>query len=399
MILQAYQDRRRLLGTAALGVAMGFASALNHAGAQVRSPGEVIQPLPPGFRPAETDPGRRPECRLCRDRAVKRPAGHPASRLALRHSHLRGSRAVARRNRLPRHRAVSSRLWRHPLHVGRYTRNGQQCVFAADTIALMDALQIEQAVIAGCDWGARTACIIAALWPERCKALVSVSGYLIGNQQVGTMPLPPKAELAWWYQFYFATERGRLGYAANRNEFARLIWKTASPNWAFDEATFARSAAAFLNPDHVAIVIDNYRWRIGLAAGEPQYDAFEARLATAPVITVPTVTLESDANGAPHPEPSASAGKFSGRYKHLTIGGGIGHNLPQEAPRALSTRCLRQRAPEAKWDGFGRPKRVARAVTISIMAFDCNCRPHPRLGSWDLTSPTCFNRSKSESRA
>lgn len=335
MILQAYQDRRRLLGTAALGVAMGFASALNHAGAQVRSPGEVIQPLPPGFAPlkqiragvlnigyAETGPSNGPPVILLHGwpydihTYVEVAPLLAATGYRVIVPYLRGYGAT---------RFMSDDT----------PRNGQQCVFAADTIALMDALQIEQAVIAGCDWGARTACIIAALWPERCKALVSVSGYLIGNQQVGTMPLPPKAELAWWYQFYFATERGRLGYAANRNEFARLIWKTASPNWAFDEATFARSAAAFLNPDHVAIVIDNYRWRIGLAAGEPQYDAFEARLATAPVITVPTVTLESDANGAPHPEPSASAGKFSGRYKHLTIGGGIGHNLPQEAPRAF----------------------------------------------------------------
>jgi pimeloyl-ACP methyl ester carboxylesterase len=219
-------------------------------------------------------------------------------------------------------------------------RNGQQSVMAVDVIALMDALRIEKAVLAGCDWGARTACIIAALWPERCKALVSVSGYLIGSQQANSMPLSPKAELAWWYQFYFATERGRLGYEANRTEFAKLIWQTASPTWRFDDATFDRSAEAFTNPDHVAIVINNYRWRLGLAAGEPKYDALEQRLTAAPMITVPTITLEGDANGAPHPEPSAYAGKFSGRYAHRTIGGGVGHNLPQEAPSAFSDAVL-----------------------------------------------------------
>jgi pimeloyl-ACP methyl ester carboxylesterase len=215
-------------------------------------------------------------------------------------------------------------------------RNGQQAVIAVDIVALMDALRIQRAVVAGCDWGARTADILAALWPERCRALVSVSGYLIGSQAGNRAPLPPAAELAWWYQFYFATERGRLGYERNRRDFARLIWQTASPQWRFDDATFERSAAAFDNPDHVAIVIHNYRWRLGIAQGEPAYDALEARLATAPAITVPTITLEGDANGAPHPDPSAYAGKFSGRYTHRTITGGIGHNLPQEAPRAFA---------------------------------------------------------------
>ena len=193
-------------------------------------------------------------------------------------------------------------------------------------------------MIAGCDWGARTACIIAALWPDRCRALVSVSGYLIGSQKANSMPLPPQAELAWWYQFYFATERGQRGYEANRNAFAKLIWRTASPTWAFDDATFDRSAAALANPDHVAIVINNYRWRLGLAAGEAQYDEIERQLAAAPVITVPTITLEGDANGAPHPEPAAYAGKFSGTYEHRTLKGGIGHNLPQEAPGELCRR-------------------------------------------------------------
>jgi pimeloyl-ACP methyl ester carboxylesterase len=197
----------------------------------------------------------------------------------------------------------------------------------------MDALGIGQAVLAGFDWGARTACIVAALWPERCKALVSVSGYLIGSQEAGRAPLPPKAELSWWYQFYFATSRGRAGYEANRRDFARLIWQTASPRWSFDDATFERSARAFDNPDHVSIVVHNYRWRLGLAEGERPYDALEARLAQAPVIPVPTITMEGDANGAPHPEPTAYAGKFTGRYAHRLIAGGIGHNLPQEAPR------------------------------------------------------------------
>ncbi|MBR1217932.1 alpha/beta hydrolase [Bradyrhizobium sp. U87765 SZCCT0131] len=219
-------------------------------------------------------------------------------------------------------------------------RNGQQAVVAADALALLDALKIERAVLAGYDWGARTADIVAALAPQRVKALVSVSGYLIGSQAAGAMPLPPQAELQWWYQFYFATERGRLGYDRNRAAFARLIWQIASPRWAFDDATFARSAAAFDNPDHVAVVIHNYRWRLGLAEGEARFDADERRLAAAPVITVPTITMEGDANGAPHPEPAAYAGKFSGRYEHRLITGGIGHNLPQEAPQAFAQAVL-----------------------------------------------------------
>jgi pimeloyl-ACP methyl ester carboxylesterase len=214
-------------------------------------------------------------------------------------------------------------------------RNGQQSVVAVDSIALMDALKIEQAILGGFDWGARTANIIAAIFPERCKALVSVSGYLIGSQQAGKVPLPPKAELQWWYQYYFATERGRAGYEQYRRDFAKLIWQLASPKWNFDEATFERSAAAFDNADHVSIVIHNYRWRLGLAAGEPHYDELEQRLAQAPDITVPTITLEGDANGAPHLDARAYASKFSGHYAHRTITGGIGHNLPQEAPQAF----------------------------------------------------------------
>lgn len=215
-------------------------------------------------------------------------------------------------------------------------RNGQQSVIALDVVALMDALGIGSAIIGGCDWGARTANIVAALWPERCKAMVSVSGYLIGSQAANRAPLPPAVELQWWYQYYFATERGQLGYAANRDDFARLIWRTASPRWNFDEATFQRTAQAFANPDHVAIVIHNYRWRLGLATGEPAYDPLEAKLAAGPAISVPTITLEGDANGAPHPEPAAYAHKFTGKYQHRRIDGGIGHNLPQEAPRAFA---------------------------------------------------------------
>ncbi|HEY4143343.1 MAG TPA: alpha/beta hydrolase [Pseudolabrys sp.] len=215
-------------------------------------------------------------------------------------------------------------------------RNGQPSAVAADTIALMDALKIQQATLAGFDWGARTANIVAALWPERCKAMVSVSGYLIGSQEAGQVPLPPKAELQWWYQFYFATDRGRAGYDKYRHDFAKLIWQLASPKWNFDEVTFNRSAAAFDNPDHVAIVVHNYRWRLGMAQGESKYDDDEKRLAAAPVIAVPTITMEGDANGAPHPEPGVYAMKFSGKYAHRTIKGGIGHNLPQEAPRAFA---------------------------------------------------------------
>ena len=215
-------------------------------------------------------------------------------------------------------------------------RNGQPSALAVDTIALMDTLQIKTAILAGFDWGARTADIVAALWPERCKALVSVSGYLIGSQEAGKMPLPPKAELEWWYQYYFATERGRAGYDKYRHDFAKLIWQLASPKWDFGDATFDRSAASFNNPDHVNIVIHNYRWRLGLAEGESKYDDLEKRLAKAPLITVPTITLEGDANGAPHPDAGSYAKKFSGKYSHRTINGGIGHNLPQEAPQAFA---------------------------------------------------------------
>jgi len=219
-------------------------------------------------------------------------------------------------------------------------RNGEQAALATDTIALMDALAIEKAVVAGFDWGARSADILAARWPERCSGLVSVSGYLIGSQTAGKLPLPPEAELQWWYQYYFATERGRAGYEQYRREFAKLIWQTASPRWNFDDATFERSAASLDNPDHVAIVIHNYRWRLGLTDGAAEYAELEHQLAAGPVITVPTITLEGDANGAPHPEPSAYAEKFAGPYAHRTIQGGVGHNLPQEAPEAFADAVL-----------------------------------------------------------
>ena len=219
-------------------------------------------------------------------------------------------------------------------------RNGQPSALAVDIFAFMDALKIEKATLAGFDWGARTANIIAVLWPERCKAMVSVSGYLIGSQEISKMPLPPKAELQWWYQYYFATERGRAGYEKYRDDFAKLIWQIASPKWKFDNATFERTAASFNNPDHVSIVIHNYRWRLGLAEGEPKYDDLEKRLAAFPVITVPTITLQGDADGAPRPDPSSYAKKFSGKYAHRTIKGGVGHNLPQEAPQAFAKAVL-----------------------------------------------------------
>jgi pimeloyl-ACP methyl ester carboxylesterase len=215
-------------------------------------------------------------------------------------------------------------------------RSGQPSAVAVDIIALMDALKIQKATLGGFDWGARTANVMAALWPERCKATVSVSGYLIGSQEAGKIPLPPKAEREWWYQFYLATERGRAGYDKYRHDFSKLIWQLASPKWNFDDATFDRSAASFDNPDHVAIVIHNYRWRLALAGGDPKYADLDKRLAEGPVITVPTITMEGDANGAPHPDPSAYAKKFSGKYSHRLIEGGIGHNLPQEAPQAFA---------------------------------------------------------------
>jgi pimeloyl-ACP methyl ester carboxylesterase len=220
------------------------------------------------------------------------------------------------------------------------TRNAQQSVLALDALALLDALGLPDAIVGGCDWGARTADIVAALWPERCRGLVSVSGYLIGSREANRNPLPPAAELQWWYQYYFATDRGRDGYEQHTREFARLIWQTASPRWGFDDATFDRTAASFDNPDHVAIVIHNYRWRLGLADGDPAHDELERRLAGRPPIAVPAITLEGDANGAFHPEPAAYRALFAGPYAHRDVTGGVGHNLPQEAPQAFADAVL-----------------------------------------------------------
>lgn len=219
-------------------------------------------------------------------------------------------------------------------------RNGQQASFTADALAFLDALKIDKAIVAGFDWGARIATTLAALWPRRFHGLVSVSGYLIGSQQANSKPLPPKAELQWWYQYYFATPRGEAGYRENTHAFARLIWELASPQWKFDDATFERSAASLDNPDHVAISISNYRWRLGLAPGESRYDSLEQQLAAFPDVTVPAITMEGDANGAPHPAPAAYAKKFTGKYEHRHLAGGIGHNLPQEAPRAFAQAIL-----------------------------------------------------------
>ncbi|MNK14798.1 Tropinesterase [compost metagenome] len=219
-------------------------------------------------------------------------------------------------------------------------RNGQQSALAVDMIAFLDALKVKKAIVGGFDWGARTADIMAALWPEKVNGLVSVSGYLIGSQAGNKAPLKPQAELAWWYQFYFATDRGQAGYQANTAAFNKLIWQTASPTWKFSEETYNHSAASFDNPDHVKIVIDNYRWRLGITKGEAKYAALEAKLATAPVITVPAVTLEGDANGAPHPDPASYAIRFKGKYTHHNVTGGIGHNLPQEAPQAFADAIL-----------------------------------------------------------
>ena len=226
-------------------------------------------------------------------------------------------------------------------------RNAEPAALALDVVALMDALGIDKAVLAGFDWGARSADIVAALWPDRCSGLVAVSGYLIASQAAGALPLPPAAEFQWWYQYYFATERGRAGYEKYRREFAKLIWQLASPQWSFDDAAFDRSAASFDNPDHVEIVVHNYRWRMGLAEGETAYAELERQLAEGPAITVPTITLEGDANGAPHPDPPSYAERFSGPYSHRTIEGGIGHNLPQEAPDAFAAAVLEIGAHDA----------------------------------------------------
>ncbi|WP_443025511.1 alpha/beta fold hydrolase [Sphingomonas sp. PB4P5] len=330
-------ERRRLLGAAAMTACMGPIGLIAPGGAKAL--GTVQDPAPPGpmaFGLAKTIAAGELDVSYLE---LGPPAGRP---VILLHGWPYDVHAFAEaapllasaghRVIVPHLRGFGTTRFRSPDAL----RNGQQSVLAVDVIALMDALKLEKALVAGFDWGARTACIVAALWPQRCDGLVSVSGYLIGSQRAGTMPLPPKAELAWWYQFYFATERGRAGYAANRCEFAKLIWRMASPDWRFDDATFDATAPSFDNPDHVAIVIHNYRWRIGLAEGDPRYERLEGQLAAAPPITVPSISMEGDMNGAPHPEPETYRRKFTGRYSHRLIGGGVGHNLPQEAPRAFA---------------------------------------------------------------
>ncbi len=317
--------------------ALAFAAAASRLGVAHATPGIANQPTEPDVH--HIDAGL-----LNIAYAEFGPAGGPAIILLHGwpydiHSYAEAAPLLAQaglRVIVPYLRGYGATLFRAPAAM----RNGQQAALALDVIALMDALNIRRAVLAGFDWGARTADIVAALWPERCAGLVSVSGYLIGSQRANQAPLPPTAELAWWYQFYFATERGRLGYERNRHDFNKLIWHTASPQWRFDDATYERSAAAFENPDHVAVVIHNYRWRLGLADGERRYDAYEARLAASPPIKVPTITMEGDANGAPHPPPEAYRARFTGRYEHRLIKGGIGHNLPQEAPAAFANAAV-----------------------------------------------------------
>ena len=332
--------RRRFFGAAAMSIAAAKLGLLESANAQVVEP-KATQTQPSAATDASFGPLKQIDAGLLKVGYVEAgPADGPAVILLHGwpydiHSFVEVAPVLASagyRVIVPYLRGYGSTRFLSSETV----RNGQQSVVALDIIALMDSLKIEKATLGGFDWGARTADIIAALWPERCKALVSVSGYLIGSQEGGKAPLPPEAELQWWYQFYFATERGRIGYDKNRRDFAKLIWQLASPKWEFDDATFDRSAGSFDNPDHVAIVVHNYRWRLALAEGELKYDGLEKRLATGPIISVPTITLEGDANGAPHPEPSAYAKKFSGKYANRIIKGGVGHNLPQEAPRAFA---------------------------------------------------------------
>jgi pimeloyl-ACP methyl ester carboxylesterase len=333
---QINHDRRRLLGTAVLTIAAAELATIGSADAQ----SSKINPIKPGTN-TSFGPLKQIDAGLLNvGYAEVGPADGPAVILLHGwpydiHSYVDVAPLLASagyRVIIPHLRGYGTTRFLS----GETARSGQPSAVAVDIVALMDALKIQKATLAGFDWGARTANIIAALWPQRCKAMVSVSGYLIGSQESGKMPLPPKAELQWWYQFYFATERGRAGYDKYRHDFSKLIWQLASPKWDFDDATFDRSAASFDNPDHVAIVIHNYRWRLGLVEGEPKYDDLEKRLAEAPSITVPTITLEGDANGAPHPDASSYANKFSGKYAHRTIEGGIGHNLPQEAPQAFA---------------------------------------------------------------
>jgi pimeloyl-ACP methyl ester carboxylesterase len=335
------RDRRRLLGAAVLSLAGTQLGRIGLAGAQSRTPkGARVPAIKPGTHSSFASLKRIDAGVLNIGYAEAGPGDGPVALLLHGwpydiHTYVDVAPLLADagyRVIVPYLRGYGTTRFL----AGETPRNGQQSVIAVDAVALLDALGIEKAVVGGCDWGARTANILAVLWPERCRGMVSVSGYLIGSPEANRMPLPPRAELAWWYQFYFATERGRAGYTRYRNELARLIWELASPEWKFDDATFNRSAAALQNPDHIDIAIHNYRWRIGLADGERKYDDLERRLAEFPVISVPTLTLEGDANGAPHPDPADYAKKFAGRYEHRLIGGGIGHNLPQEAPQAFA---------------------------------------------------------------
>jgi pimeloyl-ACP methyl ester carboxylesterase len=339
MAKEINHHRRRFLGTAAMTIAAARLGLIASADAQSNSPAKVL-PIKPEASTSFGAPKQIDAGVLNVGYAEAGPANGPP--VVLLHGwpydiHTYGD--VAPRLASKGYRVVVPFLrgYGTTRFLSNETlRNGQPSALAADVIALMDALKIEKAIIGGCDWGARTANVLAALWPERCKAHVSVSGYLIGSREANKMPMPPKAELEWWYQFYFTTERGQLGYEKYRHDFNKLIWRLASPKWSFDDATFERSATSFDNPDHAAIVIHNYRWRLGLAEGEAKYDELEKRLAAAPVITVPTITLEGDANGAPHPDAASYAKKFSGKYAHRVVKGGVGHNLPQEAPEAFA---------------------------------------------------------------
>jgi pimeloyl-ACP methyl ester carboxylesterase len=337
------RQRRRLLGLAALGVAAGELALT--AAARGQNVAEPVRPRPAMGTATTFGPLRQSKTRTLDVGYVEVGPGDGMPVILLHgwpydiHSFAEVAPLLAGhgfRVIVPHLRGYGSTLFLAPDAF----RNGQPAALAQDVVDLMDALRIERAVIGGFDWGARTADIVAALWPNRVRGLVAVSGYLIGSQAVGKQPLAPEAELQWWYQFYFATERGRLGYEKNRKDFARLIWRLASPRWDFGEAAFERSALSLENPDHVAIVVHNYRWRLGLAEGEARYAELEARLAAGPLISVPTVTLEGDANGAPHPPPASYAARFTGKYEHRTIGGGVGHNLPQEAPREFAQAVL-----------------------------------------------------------
>jgi pimeloyl-ACP methyl ester carboxylesterase len=341
MRMNLTQNRRHFLGGAAMTIVAGRLGLTDSANAQSGTPTSAnLPPITPGTHRSFASLKRIDAGVLNVGYAEDGPADGPP--VILLHgwpydisSHLDVAPALAAagyRAIIPYLRGYGATRFQSSETV----RNGQPAALAVDLVALLDALKIERAILAGYDWGARTADIVAALWPERVKGLVSVSGYLIGSQAAGKLPLPPPAELQWWYQFYFATDRGRAGYEKNTHDFNKLIWRLASPQWRFDDATFDRSAEAFANPDHVAIVIHNYRWRLRLADGEPQFDDLEARLAAGPIIAVPTIALEGDANGAPHPDASAYAAKFSGPYQHRVVTGGIGHNLPQEAPLAFT---------------------------------------------------------------